>query len=54
VQGGTLKFVRTADRPVLLDNIASIFSARGLSASETLDYADFRFGDKVYVKFLEH
>ncbi|MEK9176695.1 MAG: hypothetical protein AAB923_00190, partial [Patescibacteria group bacterium] len=54
LQGGVLRFVRSADRHALLENIASVFSARPIGADEALEYADFRFGDKVYVKFLEH
>lgn len=53
VQGGTLKFVLTDDREATLDNIASVFASRRLDTNERLDYADFRFGNKVYVKFIE-
>jgi len=53
VQGGVLKFVRTADHESTLNNIASVFSSRRLDTKEKLDYADFRFGNKVYVKFIE-
>jgi len=53
VQGGVLKFVRTADRDATLNNIVSVFSSRRLDTNERLDYADFRFGNKVYVKFIE-
>lgn len=53
VQGGVLKFVRTDDPDITLDNIASVFASRRLDTNERLDYADFRFGNKVYVKFIE-
>jgi hypothetical protein len=53
VQGGVLKFVRTDDSEATLDNIASVFSSRKLDTNERLEYADFRFGNKVYVKFIE-
>lgn len=53
VQGGVLKFVLASDRDATLDNIASVFASRRLDTNEKLDYADFRFGNKVYVKFIE-
>lgn len=52
-EGGVLKFVRSADREATLANIVSVFSSPGFGKGKTLDYADFRFGDKVYVKFIE-
>lgn len=50
--GGEVRF--TADRAdeALLDNIASVFASRRFqSDDEILEYADFRFGNKIYVKF---
>ena len=50
-EGGTLKFVRTADQKETINNIASVFASRKFNTDEKLEYADFRFGNKVYVKF---
>ncbi|XKT74196.1 MAG: cell division protein FtsQ/DivIB [Patescibacteria group bacterium UBA2163] len=51
--GGELRFVHNDASDLLLQNIASVFAAPRFHASTTpLEYADFRFGKKVYVKFL--
>ncbi len=49
--GGLLKFVRTSDRLATLANIASVFASQSFKANKEFEYVDFRFGDKVYVKF---
>ncbi len=51
-EGGTLMFVRKEDTNETLQNIASVFAARRLKNGERFDYADFRFGDKVFVRFI--
>ncbi len=51
-EGGSLKFALAASQKDTLDNIASVFASRRFLSGEKLDYADFRFGNKVYVKFL--
>jgi len=50
-EGGELRFVLDFDLPSLLDNVASVFSSKRFTTDEALEYADFRFGNKVYVKF---
>lgn len=52
-EGGELRFVRTDDKETLLDNITSTFSSRRFEEGEAFEYVDFRFGNKVYVKFLD-
>lgn len=52
-EGGEVRFVRRYDSQLLLDNITSIFSSPRFNTDEVLEYADFRFGNKVYVKFAE-
>lgn len=51
VGGGELKFVMTEDATSTLDNIASVFASQKLKGRIDFEYADFRFGNKVYVKF---
>lgn len=51
-EGGELRFVRSDNKEVLLDNIASAFSSTRLQTNEPFEYIDFRFGNKVYVKFI--
>lgn len=53
VGGGELKFVMTEDSAGTLENIASIFNSQKLKGKTDFEYADFRFGNKVYVKFKE-
>ena len=48
---GILQFVRTAERQATLDNIASVFASQSFRDNKQFEYADFRFGNKVYVKF---
>lgn len=49
--GAELIFVRTAQREVLLDAITSVFSVKRVHETRVLEYADFRFGNKIFVKF---
>ncbi len=51
VDGGVVKFVRTSDRQSTLENIASVFASQSFKTNKQFEYVDFRFGDKVYVKF---
>ena len=51
VGGGELKFVMSEDATSTLDNIASVFASQKLKGRTDFEYADFRFGNKVYVKF---
>lgn len=53
-EGGELKFVRSFDETILLNNVASVFASQRFDTDEELLYADFRFGNKVYVKFVEN
>lgn len=52
-EGGELRFVRTDNKEALLDNITSTFTSNRFQTDEVLEYVDFRFGNKVYVKFLD-
>lgn len=50
--GGVLKFVRTtSNQQATLENIASVFASQSFKKNKEFEYADFRFGDKVYIKF---
>lgn len=49
--GGVVKFVRTPDQQATLANIASVFASQSFKTNKEFEYVDFRFGDKVYVKF---
>lgn len=49
--GASLMFVRTAHTETLLDAIASVFSVQRAHERRSLEYADFRFGNRVFVKF---
>jgi len=49
--GELLKFVRTPNEQATLSNIASVFASQSFKSGKEFEYADFRFGDKVYVKF---
>lgn len=51
-EGGELRFTSDNASSALLDNIASVFSSRRFETDEALEYADFRFGNKIYVKFV--
>lgn len=50
-EGGELKFVRTEDTEATLENIASVFASQNFKSKSDFEYADFRYGNKVYVKF---
>lgn len=49
--GGELRFARKDMSDVLLESIASVFASDRFHSDDTLEYADFRFGNKIYVKF---
>lgn len=49
--GGELRFVLTENRQATLENIASVFASQSFKTNKNFEYVDFRFGDKVYVKF---
>lgn len=49
--GGELRFVFTENRQATLENIASVFASQSFKTNKNFEYVDFRFGDKVYVKF---
>lgn len=51
-EGGELRFTSRNASSALLDNIASVFASRRFETDEVLEYADFRFGNKIYVKFV--
>lgn len=53
VGGGELRFTLQEDSAGTLDNIASVFATQKLKGKDDFEYADFRFGNKVYVKFKE-
>lgn len=50
-EGGVLRFIRTTDPESTVENIASVFASQSFQQNTNFEYADFRFGDKVYVKF---
>ncbi len=50
---GELKFVMSENNTGTLENIASVFASQKLKGRTDFEYADFRFGNKVYVKFKE-
>jgi cell division septal protein FtsQ len=54
VDGGELRFVFGTDPGLLLENITSVFSSKRFATNEALEYVDFRFGNKVYVKFVDN
>lgn len=49
--GGELRFTTKALGPELADAVASVFASRRFEEGDVLEYADFRFGNKIYVKF---
>lgn len=51
VGGGSILFALDADPAVLADNVTSTFASRQFKSGQAFDYADFRFGNKVYVKW---
>lgn len=48
---GVLLFARSDVESRTLDNIASVFGSTKLKNGEHFEYADFRFGEKAYVKY---
>ncbi|MFQ5541157.1 MAG: cell division protein FtsQ/DivIB, partial [Candidatus Paceibacteria bacterium] len=52
-EGGELRYARKDASDALLQNIASVFASSRFRSDDELEYADFRFGNKVYVKFRE-
>lgn len=51
-ESGEVRFTRADQSDALLDNIASVFASSRFAEDDELDYADFRFGSKIYVKFV--
>jgi hypothetical protein len=49
--GGVLRFTRSSDQDSILANVASVFASQSFKDHPNFEYVDFRFGDKVYVKF---
>lgn len=49
--GGVVRFTRSTDTQSTITNIASVFASQSFVDHPQFEYADFRFGDKVYVKF---
>lgn len=49
--GGELRFTTKNLGPELTDAVASVFASRRFEAGDVLEYADFRFGNKIFVKF---
>ncbi len=52
-EGGELRLVAEEVGDPLLDTIASVFASRKFEGTPAFDYADFRFGNKIYVKWRE-
>jgi len=50
-ESGEVRFTKEGMRESLLDNIASVFASDRFRSGDALEYADFRFGNKIYVKF---
>lgn len=50
-EGGYAIFTLQAEYQNLMDNVASVFASERFKTGAALEYADFRFGNKVYVKF---
>ncbi|PIR85105.1 hypothetical protein COU15_02520 [Candidatus Kaiserbacteria bacterium CG10_big_fil_rev_8_21_14_0_10_45_20] len=53
IDGSYIQFVRASSYDALLENISSVFSSKKVEREQALEYADFRFGNKIYVKFRE-
>lgn len=49
--GGEVRFDRADIGDALLNTIVTTFHSKGFMTDRPLDYADFRFGQKVYVKW---
>ncbi|MBV9349395.1 MAG: FtsQ-type POTRA domain-containing protein [Patescibacteria group bacterium] len=50
-EGGELRFTESANRQLMMEDIASVFASEDFKTHPQFEYVDFRFGDKVYVKF---
>lgn len=50
-EGGEVWFETGAASPHLEENVRTVFSSRGITERE-FEYVDFRFGNKVFVKFV--
>ncbi|MEK7613788.1 MAG: hypothetical protein AAB439_02890 [Patescibacteria group bacterium] len=51
-EGGEVRVTLSSINTPLLDTIASVFRSRRFSEGDEFLYADFRFGNKIYVKFV--
>ncbi len=49
--GGEVRLTTKNVGQELTDTVASVFASRRFDTDQKLEYADFRFGSKVYVKF---
>lgn len=49
--GGIVRFTRGSDKDSVLENVASVFASQSFKDHPDFEYVDFRYGDKVYVKF---
>jgi hypothetical protein len=52
LEGGDIIFALSPEYSELVDNAASVFQTERFTSTRTLDYADFRYGNKVYVRFM--
>lgn len=50
-EGGEVRFLRAADSQETIENVASVFGSDDFKSHSSFQYVDFRFGDKVYVKY---
>jgi cell division septal protein FtsQ len=50
-EGGTIRFNRMSDLTSVLANVTATFASAQFKSGKAFDYADFRFGSKVYVKW---
>lgn len=50
-EGGVIKFNLSSDLANVLANVTTTFASKQFSSGQSFDYADFRFGNKVYVKW---
>lgn len=49
--GGVVRFARASDLERVIGNVAVTFGSKQFASGAPFEYADFRFGDKVYVKW---
>lgn len=49
--GAVVKFIGMGEKQSNLSNIASVFASQSFKTKRNFEYVDFRFGDKVYIKF---